>query len=92
MPHLVGQGIMSNFYVLVFAFWLFPDDMKGAWVSKTMTSATVDLGYIYILSQTDWFEITRKAMMKLSPESTDPLAVTKKSYNTATTKFESTSK
>lgn len=59
MPHVICQGILSSILTYLFAVQLFPDDMIGIWIAKTIVSFSLLFYYGYVIQQTDWEEMTR---------------------------------
>ena len=61
MPHIICQGFLSNIFTYVFGFYFFPGDMVGIWIAKTLVSFCLLAYYVYVLVDTDWEEMTKKA-------------------------------
>ena len=54
MPHLIFQGVVSNILTYFFGFYLYPRDLYGIWIGKTIVSLLIIVSYIYVLYKCNW--------------------------------------
>lgn len=61
-PHFICQGLLSNIFTYYFGFVLYPGDMMGIWIAKTLVALCLLGSYLVVLARADWEKESRKAV------------------------------
>ena len=68
--HIYLQGFLMP--VLIYYFGIYnksTSGLLGLWISKTIVDSSLSLSYIYVLFQPDWYEVSKRAVMRITLES-----------------------
>ena len=67
IPHILIQGLLGLVLTWFFGFFL-EQGLIGIWIAKTIQVFLLNIVYIWILYNTDWFEIAQKSYKRENPK------------------------